>query len=71
MMLPCRSGGVTIMTNAERLRFLARKCDQLASSAPNENIRGRHLELAASYRRLAEREDFLEGQARSKAEETV
>ncbi len=50
------------MSTAERLKFLADKCEQLASVAPNENIRERHLDLAASYRRLAEREHFLESQ---------
>ena len=54
------------MSNAERLRFLARKCDELASIAHNNNIRDRHLDLAASYRRLADREQFLEANSISK-----
>ena len=48
------------MTIAERLRFLAQKCDELARTAPDENIRDRHIGIAASYRRLADREQFLE-----------
>ena len=51
---------VARMSNTERLKFLAEKCEQLASLARDENIRERHLDLAASYRRLAEREQFLE-----------
>jgi hypothetical protein len=47
------------MKIAERLRVLAQKCDELARTAPNENIRDRHIGMAASYRRLADREEFL------------
>jgi hypothetical protein len=53
------------MTIAERLRFLAQKCDELARTAPNENIRDRHLGIAASYRRLADREQYLEERDRA------
>ena len=56
----CGNSGVLRMSNAERLRFLAEKCDELARTARNDNIRDRHLDLAASYRRLADREQFLE-----------
>jgi len=48
------------MSNARRLRDLAQKCERLAKTSPNENMRRRHGELAASYRRLAEREDWIE-----------
>ena len=48
------------MSNAERLRLLAKKCEDLAKRTPDPNVRSRQLELAASYRRLADKEDYLE-----------
>ena len=48
------------MSHARQLRDLAQKCEQLAKTSPDEHMRKRHWELAASYRRLADREDWIE-----------
>ena len=48
------------MSNGWRLRELAKKCEELASVAPNDQVRARQLELAEGYRRMAAREDWLE-----------
>jgi hypothetical protein len=50
------------MTNAQRLRELAKKCEELATIAWSDDMRKRHTELAASYHRMADREDWLDQQ---------
>ena len=44
------------MSNANRLRELAKKCEDLATVAPSEEARKRQIALAARYRRAADRE---------------
>ena len=51
------------MSNATRLRALAAKCDELAKAASTKAERDKQLMLAQSYRRMAEREDWLEQQS--------
>jgi len=51
------------MSNANRLRELAKKCDDLATVAPSEEARKRQIELAAQYRRAADREEWLDKQS--------
>ena len=48
------------MSNSERLRLLAEKCEDLAARTPDPVVRTRQLELASSYRRLADKEDFFD-----------
>jgi hypothetical protein len=48
------------MSSAHRLRELAKKCDELAKNAPNDEIRQKQQSLAESYRSMASREDWLE-----------
>ena len=50
------------MTSAQRLRVLAAKCDELATSGPSEEIRQKGANLAESYRRMADRDEWLESQ---------
>jgi hypothetical protein len=51
------------MSNATRLRALASKCDELAEAASTKAERDKQRMLAQSYRRMAEREDWLEQQS--------
>ena len=55
-----RRGGVLRMSNSERLRLLAEKSEDLAARTPDPVVRTRQLELASSYRRLADKEDFFD-----------
>ena len=48
------------MSNAVHLRVLAEKCEELALVAPSDDVRKRQIELAASYRRLADREEWID-----------
>ena len=50
------------MRVADRLRVLAGKCDDLAKTAATDEIRKRHASMAASYRRMADREEWLDAQ---------
>ena len=50
------------MSNAAQLRELASKCEELAKIAPTKVVKDKQLSLAASYRRMADREDWLDRQ---------
>ena len=56
------------MSNANRLRELAKKCEDLATVAPSEEARKRQIALAARYRRAADREEWLDQQSQAKRE---
>ena len=51
------------MSNANRLRDLANKCDEVAAAATTEEVRKRQTDMAAAYRRMAVREDWMDQQS--------
>jgi hypothetical protein len=48
------------MSNANLLRELANKCDELAREASNVDVKLTQIRLAASYRRMAAREEWID-----------
>jgi hypothetical protein len=56
------AGGVTALPSAKRLKEIAENCADMADSADNEASRRRYRRMEQSYLRLAETEEWLDGQ---------